>query len=235
MWSWSRKMLKTRAKEILKMRYWPIFIAIVSIIAGITSIITVFSLVVSRFISNARLVFPVIGIFIVLFIIFVINVIEVGRCRYMIQARQGSNKLRILFWAFRKGRYMKVVTTMLICGLYIFVSYLFLIIPGIMRGLEYYYVPYILAENPDIEPLGAMELSKKMTDGEKFKIFILELSFLGWVLIVALASEIGRLVGGIGNLVRIIGSIFIALYTVATSAELYAFVRERLIANDITN
>jgi uncharacterized membrane protein len=130
---------------------------------------------------------------------------------------------------------MKVVTTMFVCGLYIFISYLFLIIPGIVRRLEYYYVPYILAENPGIESLSAMELSTKMTDGEKFKIFILELSFFGWLLIVALAGELGRLFGGIGSLFRVIRSLFVSPYTATTIAELYAFVRERSIANGIAN
>lgn len=54
------------------------------------------------------------------------------------------------------------------------------IVGGIIKHYSYYVVPYIVAENPDIDPLKAINLSRKMMDGHKWECFILELSFLGW-------------------------------------------------------
>ena len=44
-------------------------------------------------------------------------------------------------------------------------------------------IPYILAENPKIQRKKAFKLSKKMMKGNKWKTFILDLSFLGWELL----------------------------------------------------
>ena len=41
-------------------------------------------------------------------------------------------------------------------------------------------IPYILAENPKIQRKKAFKLSKEMMKGNKWKTFILDLSFLGW-------------------------------------------------------
>ena len=44
-------------------------------------------------------------------------------------------------------------------------------------------IPYILAENPKIQRKKAFKLSKEMMKGNKWKTFILDLSFLGWELL----------------------------------------------------
>ena len=54
-------------------------------------------------------------------------------------------------------------------------------------------VPYILAENPGIDSRRAFELSKEMTRDEKFDIFLLALSFIGWYLLGAITCGIGIL------------------------------------------
>lgn len=45
---------------------------------------------------------------------------------------------------------------------------------------EYMMVPFILAENPDMSRKEVFALSKKMMTGNKWKAFVLDLSFLGW-------------------------------------------------------
>lgn len=60
-----------------------------------------------------------------------------------------------------------------------FISY----IPAYIKLLQYLYMPYILAENPDMPTKQVFELSKKMICGEKWNVFVMHLSFLGWVLL----------------------------------------------------
>ena len=63
----------------------------------------------------------------------------------------------------------------------------------------------------------AFEISTMMTDGEKWNIFVLDLSFLGWNLL--------------GSLLLGIGVLFVQPYTSTTNAELYAAMRAKVIAS----
>jgi len=60
---------------------------------------------------------------------------------------------------------------------------LLFIVPGIVMGIAYSMAPYILAENPAMGPIEAIRASKKLTDGYKLELFLLDLSFLGWILL----------------------------------------------------
>ena len=54
----------------------------------------------------------------------------------------------------------------------------FTIIGGIMRSFPYRMVPYILAENPDMEYHDAVDLAIRMMYGHKMECFVLDLSFI---------------------------------------------------------
>jgi uncharacterized membrane protein len=52
-------------------------------------------------------------------------------------------------------------------------------------------VPYIIAENPEIDAIQAITLSREMMNGHKMRLFGLYLSFIGWVLLSILTFGIG--------------------------------------------
>ena len=144
---------------------------------------------------------------------FVASPIIVGKNRYFMEHRAFDSKFERLFWSFKSGRYMNVVKIMFWREFKIFLWSLLFVIPGIIKSYEYSMVPYILAENPHISSERAFELSKKMTRGEKWKIFVLDLSFLGWRIL--------------GVLCCCVGEIFLQPYVEATYAELYQIMREK--------
>ena len=144
---------------------------------------------------------------------FVASPVIVGKNRYFMEHRAFGSKFERLFWAFRSGRYMNVVKIMFWRDIKIFLWSLLFIIPGIIKSYEYSMVPYILAENPRISSERAFELSKQMTRGEKWKIFVLDLSFIGWRIL--------------GVLCCCVGEIFLQPYVEATYAELYQVMREK--------
>ncbi len=74
-------------------------------------------------------------------------------------------------------------------------------------------VPYILADNPSIGAERAIQLSNRMTGGEKWDMFVLDLSFLGWYIL--------------GMLALGIGVIFVNPYVDSTKAELYLILRKK--------
>ena len=52
---------------------------------------------------------------------------------------------------------------------------------------------YILAENPEMSASEAINLSKQMMDGNKWRLFCLRLSFIGWDILCGLTLGIGYL------------------------------------------
>lgn len=72
----------------------------------------------------------------------------------------------------------------LIIGFLIFFAGLIAaMIPFIMKTYEYWLIPYILADNPDMECKEVFALTKKMMTGHKWEAFVLILSFIGWELL----------------------------------------------------
>jgi uncharacterized membrane protein len=197
---WERSMLKANAKIALTGRYWTAF--------GVT--------LVAMIIGGAYAI-PVVGILVP---IFVLIPIAIGRARYFVRNHFGAGEFETLFSGFQQG-YLNQIGAMFVTGLFIFLWFLLLYIPGIIKALQYSLVPFILADNPDMPGSRAREISRMLTDGEKGRIFVLGLSFIGWFLLGALCLGIGTL--------------FVYPYYYATFAELYIFLRDRAIANNMLN
>lgn len=149
--------------------------------------------------------------------------ISIGQNRYFLNARENPDKFNDLFFGFKKN-YLKNVWTGFTYQLYTSLWTLLFIVPGIIKGYEYSMIPYILAENPEISRKDAYKMSKTLTNGYKGELFVLNLSFIGWYLLVILAAV---LTCGIGA----ISGIFLAPYVQATHAEAYTFLKARAIEN----
>ena len=77
--------------------------------------------------------------------------------------------------------------------LYTFLWSLLFVIPGIIAVYRYAMTPFILAEHPELTASEAIRRSKQMMDGHKEALFLLDLSYLGWVLLAVLTLNIGNL------------------------------------------
>ncbi len=97
-------------------------------------------------------------------------------------------------------------------GLYIILWSLLLIVPGIIKAYSYSMANYIMAENPEIKALDAMKKSEAMMDGHKLDLFILDLSFFFWHLLVAITLGIA--------------SIYLAPYVESTRVNYYLKLKE---------
>lgn len=83
----------------------------------------------------------------------------------------------------------KFVSTLLVM-LYTFLWSLLFIIPGIIKSYSYAMTPYILLDRPELSATDAIKESEKMMDGHKMDLFILDLSFIGWILLSMLTCGI---------------------------------------------
>lgn len=78
-------------------------------------------------------------------------------------------------------------------GLFILLWSCLLFVPGIIAAFRYAMAPYILYDNPHMSGYEAIEKSKEMMQGNKWRLFCLSFSFIGWGLLAALTLGIGML------------------------------------------
>ncbi|MBP0963580.1 MAG: DUF975 family protein [Oscillospiraceae bacterium] len=227
---WTRSELKNRAKLTLKGHYWTAFVAslVLGIANGGSGGSSLTAQLEERMLDGQSpeyvigfAVGAIIAALLALAVaIFVGGPLEVGVRRYFTSACCRQYDLGNLGFAFREGRYWNAVKTQVLCAVEIFLWSLLLVIPGIIKGYAYTFVPYILADNPHISPKRALQLSNQMTMGHKFEIFVLGLSFIGWYLLGTLACGVGV--------------IFVTPYYESTMAELYMQLRHNALQNGTT-
>jgi uncharacterized membrane protein len=232
---WSRVELKTRAKVVLKKYYWKMFaVSMVILLAGGSEhggdsgnsnsrekFVGTISPEMAIFLKKMAVIFSIMAIVLLILRIVVGYTLEVGGRKFFIRAAEDECNFSYLGLYFRQGRYGGVVGTMFTRTIYLILWTLLLIIPGIIKSYAYRMVPYILADNPSIGTSRAIELSNEMTNGEKWNMFVLDLSFIGWYLLGLLALGIGVL--------------FVMPYEDATKAELYLHLRERAVERGFTS
>lgn len=105
--------------------------------------------------------------------------------------------------------------------LYTMLWTLLLIVPGIIKGYSYAMTPYIMYENPQLTAENCIDASMKMMDGNKGKLFLLDLSFIGWALLCILTLGIGTL--------------WLAPYMECSRAKFYEELKARQLGNESQN
>lgn len=144
----------------------------------------------------------------------VLNPVEVGSNKFFADNARGNAPLNDVLGGFT-GNYMRNVLALLLRNIFIALWTLLLIIPGIVKAYSYRMVPYILADNTEIGPKEAIDLSRQMMKGNKWKSFMLDLSFIGWYILCVLT-------------LGIVAIFHVGPYVSATEAELYLALRENV-------
>lgn len=120
------------------------------------------------------------------------SVIEVGYSRFNLDlADQTDAKIETLFSYFSDWK--TAAAARFLRGLYVFLWSLLFIIPGIVASYSYAMTGYILAEHPELTAGEALARSKEMMQGNKFRLFGLHLSFIGWSILCTFTFGIGNL------------------------------------------
>ena len=70
---------------------------------------------------------------------------------------------------------------------------LLLVIPGIIKSYSYAMTSFILKDEPEMKNNAAIEKSMAMMEGNKMKLFMLDLSFIGWAILCIFTLGIGLL------------------------------------------
>lgn len=78
----------------------------------------------------------------------------------------------------------------LLQALFLFLWMLLLVFPAIIKSYAYSMSYFIMADNPGITATQAITQSRQMMDGNKWRLFCLDLSFIGWYLLSVLTLGI---------------------------------------------
>jgi uncharacterized membrane protein len=105
--------------------------------------------------------------------------------------RRNPASSSVVFYGFE--HFGKTFGLYIVMNILIFLWSLLFVIPGIVAAVRYSMAFYILADHPEIGIMDAIRESKRMMRGNKWKLFCLELSFIGWAIVGALTLGIGYL------------------------------------------
>lgn len=129
-------------------------------------------------------VFLVVGVILSLLAkIFISNILKIGEHRFFMETRKyGQTQIAKIFFLY-KLRCIWHPAWVMLCRSVCQTLWNLTIAGGIIKHYEYSMIPFILAENPKIGRKKAFMLSKQMMRNNKWKLFLLDLSFLGWRLV----------------------------------------------------
>lgn len=112
--------------------------------------------------------------------------------RNLSERREDASYLGAMFEPMQNDLGGSIVTGLLVTVFTALWTLLF-IIPGIIKYFSYGMTYYIKQEYPELTPRQAIDESRRMMDGNRFRLFCLELSFVGWMFVGALTLGIGFL------------------------------------------
>ncbi len=173
------------AVETFKKRPW-IFIQAQAIILGIYMLE---GIIESPFETDewgvASFVFSVIGVIIS-------TLLAMGFVTFILNAHDGVESASIRdLWSPQP--FLRYLGASLLTGIILLPAYLLLIVPGIFLSICFMFVPYLVMEKK-LGPVAAMKESWAMTKGNRWKLLLLGLTYMGIVLLGALALLVGLLV-----------------------------------------
>ena len=118
----------------------------------------------------------------VLIAVYLKNPVEYGCKSWFRHVTDGTQDGRVLS-AFNSPDYHRIVVTLFKRDLSIFLWSLCFLIPGFIKHYEYYFVPQLLEDHPELTPDEILALSSEMTMGHKTDLFLFDLSYFGWYLL----------------------------------------------------
>ncbi len=151
---------------------------------------------------------------VLIYSIIVSGPLNLGFTRFVMDAfrRKPTSPVEVLSGFEQFG---KAFGLYIVMSVFIFLWSLLLIFPGIIASYRYALAYNILADNPKVGILEAIRLSSRMMHGNKWKLFCLNLSFIGWYFL--------------GYLTFGVLLIYVQPYSLAATVAVYEMINDRLV------
>lgn len=152
---------------------------------------------------------------------FVKNQFYVGSCRFFLKYRR-NNPVTVseIFQSYKDKTFLNVAKVTFLRDLFITLWSCLFVIPGIIKTYEYWAIDYILAVRPDTDREEAFSLSRRLMYGHKWDLFVLHISFYGWLLLSSFACMIPYF-------------LYVAPYMRIAETEFFAEIRQEAINQGI--
>jgi uncharacterized membrane protein len=147
---------------------------------------------------------------------------------YLLYRRRQEAPTDVLFSGF--SHYGRAFVLFLLMAIFTFLWTLLFVIPGIIAMYRYRLAFYILVENPDVGPLEAINISKELMRGNKWKLFCLHISFIGWAILAGIAVGLISTplsltaAAGIGVEVTVLHAVISSIITAVCCGMLYMYI-----------
>ena len=152
-----------------------------------------------------------------LLFLFFNGIIQIGVCRFFLENRRyAKTGISRVFYIYRLRRTLRTARIIGLKYLYLFL-WILTIVGFPIRYFSYYLVDYIVAENPDVSHRDVFRLSCHMMRGHKWRVFLLEFSFLPWRILSLFTFGL-------------LQYLYVTPYLSAVKAELYMSIRKEAIS-----
>lgn len=120
------------------------------------------------------------------------SVVAIGYAKFnlnLVDCEDGSFEDLFAYFAY----WQRAVAARLLRSIYVLLWSLLFIIPGVMASYSYAMTEYILADHPELSASEAISRSKQMMEGNRWRLFCLQFSFIGWSILCSFTFGIGNL------------------------------------------
>ncbi|MBR5329691.1 MAG: DUF975 family protein [Firmicutes bacterium] len=190
---YSRKDLKQAAKNDLSGR-WGLAIGaallamiVPSVILSIPSSIlsTMSSMMMELGDVEQGALYSALGtVFSTIFTILVLGPLSFGYYAFTLRfSRREEVTATLPYRVFTSGVFGRYALAFFMMNLFITLWSLLFLIPGIVKSYSYYLTAFLLNDHPEMGWKEAINESKRMMNGHKMELFMLHLSFLGWIIL----------------------------------------------------
>ncbi|MCQ2548157.1 MAG: DUF975 family protein [Clostridia bacterium] len=124
-----------------------------------------------------------------LYAVLISGALALGLCISMLLfVRKGEIRYSNIFEGFTY--FVKALCTLLLIAVKVLLWSFLFVLPAIPAAFNYSQAFYILADDPSKGPLQCIHESTAMMKGNKMNLFILQISFIGWAILLAIADSI---------------------------------------------
>ena len=200
---WTNQEVKEKARTAFKANYWPC--VGISLLMSVLTGGTTFSSSAqgnssdmqnalesgqTEVLAGLFIAFGIVSIISLLVKIFIANPVEVGGYHFF---QKNTEEPGAPFGLIKTGfqNYGHTFATLFLRDLFLVLWGLLFIIPALIKGYSYCMVPFILTEHPELSATEVITRSREMMNGHKWRAFLLDLSFIGWILLGVLTLGLG--------------------------------------------
>lgn len=175
-----------------------------------------------------------VGLLVGLMISFYAMVVNLGYYGYALRVMRGQEGggFGTLFSQFHMAG--KIILMNILQTVFITLWSMLFVIPGIVAAYRYRMAGYALLDDPNISALEAIRRSKRLMQGRKGSLFVLDLSFLGWMILAALVVlianeltamlQIQLIMMGLTGVANVISALVSLAATLATNMFLTCYI-----------